>query len=113
MLHQSYRFNIPTTQNTDGVYFDNLSLDLVDGVPVFLTGDIWQFVNDTFPANDAPGISEQPAAFDTTTALIKTGLNVALTTNTTHRYEVPGDTTAVTAEGDSVRIDLVFRILPG
>ena len=110
---EAYRFGIPQSEFLGGAYWDNISLDIVDGPDQLpLSVDIWHWTQDTFPANDAatPGM---PAAFDTTTALIKTGLNIAPTTGNTNRFDVPGDTTVVIAEGDSVRVDLVFRILPG
>ena len=51
--------------------------------------------------------------FDTTSALMKTGLNIAQTEGTQNRPSVPGDSVVVTAVGDSVRVDMVFRIRPG
>jgi hypothetical protein len=111
---ETYRFGITQHDWEDGSYWDNLSLAIVDGAgadPVSV--DIWQLYHDTFPANDTPGLAGIPAAFDTTTALMKNGLNNAPTTGNTSRFDVPGDTTQFIAEGDSVRVDLVFRILPG
>jgi len=111
---EAYRFGIPQSEFLDGAYWDNISLDIVDGAGADpISVDIWHLYHDTFPANDATGIAGVAAAFDTTTALIKNGLNNAPTTGNTSRFDVPGDTTAVNAEGDSVRVDLVFRILPG
>jgi hypothetical protein len=67
---------------------------------------------DTFPVNEVvvPGIAAQ---FDTTAALIKTGRNIAPIAFSPNRYDVPGDTALVTASGSNVRVDLVFRIVPG
>jgi len=97
-----------------GAYWDNISLDIVDGAGAAPLGvDIWQLYQDTFPSNDNAALVNNSAAFDTTTAYIKSGLNVAPPTGDTHRFMVPGDTTVVIAGGDSVRVDLVFRILPG
>ncbi len=112
---ECYRFNIPQSEFLDGAYWDNLSLDIVDGAPELLSVDIWHWISDTFPFNDSPGIAGIAAVFDTTTALVKSGLNIAPTTASTTdpRFDVPGDTTVVNALGDSVRMDLVFRILPG
>ena len=48
--------------------------------------DIWQLINDTFTVNGGSNRSNVlpgTPAFDTTTALVKTGLNIAQTTNTT------------------------------
>ena len=134
---QCFRFAITLGCNTnEGGYFDNIALAFVDlpGVPgqasagntVTLFGvssDIWQFVNDTFPANETAGLPGT-AAFDTTTALIRTGLNNAQATNNALRFDIPGDSSVatagnamVTAPDDpalaAVRVDLVFRILPG
>ena len=112
---ESYRFAaIIKSDFTDGAYFDNVSLDVVDGAgadPVTIS--IWDLLQDTFPASDNAGLVGIPAAFDTTVALIRIGLNTSQATTTVSRYDVPGDSTTVTAEGDSVRLDMVFRILPG
>ncbi len=113
--HQEcFRFAITNCVTADGGYWDNFSL----GIPLVsdsppLTVDIWQFIQDSFPFNQTPGIAHLPAAFDTTTVLIKSGLNIAPFTGNTNRFDVPGDTTVVFAPGASVRVDLVFRVLPG
>src|SRR5205814_6667612 len=81
------------------------------------------FVDDPFPANETAGLPG-PASFDTTTALIRTGLNTAQATGNALRFDIPGDSSAVSAanatisSGDDptltqVRVDLMFRILPG
>jgi hypothetical protein len=134
---QCFRFAISLGCNSnEGGYFDNVSVAFVDkpGVPgqasagnaVSLGGissDIWQWVNDTFPANETAGLPGT-AAFDTTTGLIRTGLNTAQATGNTLRFDIPGDSSCVTAANATVsapddpalaqvRVDLVFRILPG
>ncbi len=111
---EAYRFSIPVSKVYGGAYFDNASLAIVDGAggdP--LTIDIWHLIHDTFPQNENSSFVGIPTAFDTTTALIKSGLNIAPTTGDIDRFDVPGDTTVVVAEGTNVRVDLVFRILPG
>lgn len=111
---EAYRFGIPQSEWLDGAYWDNISLDIVDGeAGAPLSADIWQFYQDTFPANDNAGLVGTPTAFDTTTALVKSGINISPTTGNTNRFDVPGDTTVVIADGDSVRVDMVFRIFPG
>lgn len=99
---------------TDGAYWDNISLTIIDGEPAALGAQFWDLLADTFPANDnnaLPGTAE----FDTTTAYIKSGLNTSPQSGAL-RIDVPGDSTAVTG-GDptnvGVRVDLVFRIMPG
>lgn len=133
---QCFRFAISLGCNSnEGGYFDNATLAFVDlpGVPGqasagntvtlgSISGDIWQFVNDTFPANETAGLPGT-AAFDTTGALIRTGLNNAQATGNLLRFDIPGDSTVVVAGnatvsvGDptspTVRVDMVFRILPG
>ena len=134
---QCFRFAITLGCNSnEGGYFDNAAVAFVDlpGVPgqasaggaVSIGGissDIWQFVNDTFPANETAGLPGT-AAFDTTGALIRTGINNAQATANQLRFDIPGDSSAiiagnatVTAPDDpalaTVRVDLVFRILPG
>ena len=134
---QCFRFAISLGCNSaDGGYFDNASLAFVDlpGVPGqasagsavaigSVSSDIWQFVNDTFPANETAGVPGT-AAFDTTTGLIRTGLNAAQATGNALRFDIPGDSSAIIAGNATVtgaddpalaavRVDLVFRILPG
>jgi hypothetical protein len=134
---QCFRFGISLGCNSnDGGYFDNVSLAFVDqpGVPGVasagssvvlgtVSSDIWQWVNDTFPANETAGLPGT-AAFDTTTGLIRTGLNIAQATGNVLRFDIPGDSSSVIAANATVgasddaalanvRVDLVFRILPG
>jgi hypothetical protein len=112
-LLQCYRFGITVAcGGTLGGYFDNVSLAIIDGPALPISVGLEEFWNDTFPANETPGLPGT-AAFDTTAALIKTGLNTAPLTGDLTRYDVPGDTTVVSAAGDSVEVQLVFRILPG
>src|SRR5262249_4824928 len=125
---QCFRFAISLGCNSnEGGYFDNASLAFVDGTSPTpsglgsVAGDIWQFTNDAFPANETAGLPGTPA-FDTTTALIKTGLNNAPATGDNLRFDIPGDSSSVTAADatvttaqdpalTAVRVDLVFRIL--
>jgi len=134
---QCFRFAISLGCNSnEGGYFDNATLAFIDlpGVPGQasagnavaiggISGDIWQFVNDTFPANETAGVPGT-SAFDTTGALIRTGLNNAQATGNALRFDIPGDSTAVVAGNATVsapddpnlaqvRVDMVFRILPG
>jgi hypothetical protein len=134
---QCFRFAISLGCNSnEGGYWDNVAVAFVDqpGVPGQASAsstvslgsasvDIWQFFNDTFPANETAGLPGT-ASFDTTTALIRSGLNTAQSTGNALRFDIPGDSSVVTAANASVgaaddpalkavRIDLVFRILPG
>ena len=134
---ECFRFAISLGCNSnEGGYFDNVSEAFIDlpGVPGqasagntvtlgSVSSDIWQFVNDTFPANETAGLPGT-ASFDTTTALIRTGLNNAQATGNQLRFDIPGDSSSVfganatvSAPDDpalaAVRMDLVFRILPG
>ncbi len=112
-LSQCYRFGVTTgCASTDGLYFDQMAIGIVDDLPRLISADPWDLFNDTFPANETPGLPGT-AAFDTTTALIKIGLNVSDARGDLFRYAVPGDSLTVTAAGDSMRLDLVFRLLPG
>jgi hypothetical protein len=117
-VQQCFRFGLPSANcsPTDGSYFDNVSLAIIDGIPAPMSIDIWQLINDTFTVNggtNRANILPGTADFDTTTALVKIGLNITQTTNTNARYNVPGDTTTVNADGDDLRMDMVFRIAPG
>ncbi len=115
---QCFRFGVSTTCGAnDGAYFDNVSFlfsnFFAGGGGSNLSVDIWQWFNDTFPANETLGLSGT-ANFDTTSAWIKTGINNAPGVTNEQRFDVAGDTTLVFSPiTGSRRIDLVFRILPG
>ncbi len=112
-LSECYRFGISTgCSPLDGGYIDNCSFAIVDGNPQLLAMDIWDIFNDVFPANETAGLPGT-AAFDTATAHIKVGLNTAPTPGNLFRYNIPGDSVTVQASGDSMRLDLIFRIKPG
>ncbi|MCC6653360.1 MAG: VCBS repeat-containing protein [Candidatus Eisenbacteria bacterium] len=70
------------------------------------------WLHDAFPFNITAGLPGT-AAFDTATALVKTGRNIAQLMGTSGRFNIAGDSLVVCACGDSTRVDLVFRILPG
>ena len=117
-----YRFGVPDGQcGTSGKLglFDNMGMAIVDGAPAPISVDIWFPYNDTFPFNDDPSASNYAtpgtAAFDTTTALLRIGLNIAQTTGDNDRFSVPGDSVNIKANGagDSIRVDMLFRINPG
>ena len=113
---ECFRFGVTSACSpTDGCYFDNVSLAFVDGSAPPMSVNIWDWVNDTFTVNglNRNGVAPGSSNFDTTTALVKTGLNIAQSPGNTLRYDVPGDTTVVSAQGANVRLDLVFRIDPG
>ncbi|MBI5169582.1 MAG: VCBS repeat-containing protein [Candidatus Eisenbacteria bacterium] len=75
-----------------------------------LRGRDWY--QDAFPFNEDT-LLVGTAAFDTTTALIVTGRNIAQVTNNAQRFDIAGDSLTACACGDGTRLDLVFRILPG
>jgi hypothetical protein len=119
LLHkrqECYRFGVTTNCSpTDGGYWDNVSLACVDGATPPMSINIWDWINDTFTVN-GPERDANPLGgteFDTTTALIKIGLNISQNTNNTARYAIGGDSTAVLTNGVDVRLDLVFRVSPG
>ena len=112
-ISQCWRFGITTNCGTTlGGYWDNVSLGMLDGTVQSLSVLIWELWQDTFPANETPGLPGL-AAFDTTAALIKSGLNTSPLTGDATRYDVPGDSLQVDATGDSTEVQLKFRILPG
>src|SRR5262249_35852569 len=91
----------PTTGDNVGTYFDNVSIALIDGAaPAAISIPIWMLINDAFPANGND-------------ALVPSGLNTAAITGNTSRPAIPGDSVVMTAQGTNVRMDMVFRILPG
>ena len=102
---------------TDGHYVDNVALCIPPELPGVdelgtINADPEQWINDTFPANEDPALPGT-AAFDTCAALIRTGVNLAPSTGDARRFDVPADSTVIVADGDGMRVDLVFRILPG
>ena len=73
---ECFRFGVSTgCSPTDGCYWDNVSLTIVDGPPIQLSSDIWNWINDTFPANETAGFPGVASKFDTCAAILKTGLN--------------------------------------
>jgi hypothetical protein len=112
-ITQCWRFGITTNCGTTlGGYWDNVALGILDGAVQPMSVLIWELWQDTFPANETPGLPGTPA-FDTTAALIKSGLNTSPLTGDLTRYDVPGDTLQVDATGDDTEVQLKFRILPG
>jgi hypothetical protein len=113
-LQLCYSFGVSAgCSPTDGAYWDNVAFELIDGTPSQLAVDIWQWFQDAYPANETPGYPGNAALFDTTSAWIQTGLNTAQDTNDRFRYNVAGDSVAIQTSGDTKRLDMVFRILPG
>src|SRR5262249_21951152 len=67
---------------------------------------------DTFTSNETiTGTTFGP--WDTTSAWVRTGLNLAQLTGDMNRQDLPGDTVVADAPGAGLRLDLVFRVLPG
>jgi hypothetical protein len=113
---ECFRFGVTSACSpTDGAYWDNISLAFVDGAAPPMSVNIWDWLNDTFTVNglNRNGVAPGSANFDTTTALIKTGLNIAQSPGNTLRYDVPGDSVVISSLGNNVRLDMVFRIDPG
>jgi len=116
-ISQGWRFGGTNLGNTRGTYFDNFRMGFVRGAAApSISQEIWNKYQDQFPFNEgvAPGDN---AAFDTTTALVRTGLNIVAPANAPG--VVAGDSILAEAPftGDGVasgvRMDLVFRIDPG
>jgi hypothetical protein len=114
---QAYRFG-GGTGDPQGYYFDNVRFGLVraPAPPIDIT--FLDRLQDQFPANAVvtPGDN---SAFDTTTALMRTGRNIS-TNSSFHGLLIAGDSLvarAAFAGGNGTttgtRCDLVFRILPG
>ena len=106
-----FQYPAASCASTAGAYVDNISLAIVDA-PILSSGlESWNLFQDTFPANGDPTYAGVAAKFDTTTAYIKTGHNIA--PYAARIFDVPGDSAIVYASSPSMRVDLVFRILPG
>jgi hypothetical protein len=116
-IQQCFRFAVSLgCSPTTGGYFDNVTVQLVNVPGANPVGAVavapWNWINDAFPANSDPSLPGR-AAFDTTSACLRTGLNLAPETGNLQRLDLPGDSIVATAPGNNVRLDLVFRILPG
>ena len=104
-----------------GAYVDNLSLGLVNGAPPpEVSNAIWYLYNDAFPnANrygERIGGELAKSEWDTAGAQIRNGANnvaaIGIPGNLT-RANISGDSMVIQATGADVRLDMVFRILPG
>lgn len=132
---QCFRFGVTLACNSDqGAYFDNATVAFSDWVPGNQVASsaqsttvgsssvsIWDLYNDAFPAKETGGIAGT-SGFDTLTALVKSGRNVAPATGSMLALDVAADSALVSASNvgvaapdtdPSTRMDLVFRILPG
>jgi len=126
IVQRCFRYGISVGCNsTAGCYFDNVSIGFANAQNPSELGsistDIWQWYHDAFPVNGITGtdnVSPSSAAFDTTTAYVKGVLNNYPNTNNAFRFDVMADTIAVQAQNGTgadprVRVDMIFRILPG
>lgn len=109
-----FRTALPTCAFTQGGYFDNVSLAVVDGTPADLIVPIWDWYNDSFPANETAGLPGT-ANFDTCTAYTKIGRTISPsnTTSLSARYIVPGDSVVTTSSNSTDEVHVIFRVLPG
>ncbi len=130
-----FRFGVTLGCNdNDGVYFDNISMAFADVAgpvqasasnaitPGAISSAIWMLPGDAFPANETPQLPNS-AAFDTAAALIKGVLNNAQATGNQQRFDILADSVIIAASnvsgsvdtvlGNTTRVDMVFRILPG
>jgi len=116
-ITQGWRFGGTNLGNTRGTYFDNVRFGMVRGgdAPA-ISQEIWNKYQDQFPFNEGvtPGDN---ALFDTTTALMHTGLNIVAPANAAG--VVAGDSILCNSPfigngiSSGVRVDLIFRIDPG
>jgi len=115
-LTEGFAFGGINVGNTHGTYFDNVRLGFVRGEAPAISQEIWNKYQDQFPVNEAvtPGDN---ASFDTTTAYMKSGLNIVAPVAA--KGTVAGDSITCNSVfvGDGittgVRVDLIFRIDPG
>jgi hypothetical protein len=116
-ISQGWRFGGTNLGNTRGTYYDNFRLGLIrGGAAPSISQEIWNKYQDQFPFNEGVSPGDN-SAFDTTTALVRTGLNIVAPA--TAPGVVPGDSILANAPytgngvSSGVRVDLVFRIDPG
>jgi len=113
-LQECFRFGVSTgCSPTDGCYWDNADLTIIDGPPIQLSSDIWNWINDSFPANETAGLAGVASKFDTTSAILKTGLNTGPNAGSITRADVPGDSVVILSSPTTSQVDMIFRILPG
>jgi hypothetical protein len=118
-----FRFNVSAgCSPTTGMYLDNSAVAFTN-TPAAVASNgprgtdavtapavaIWYVFHDAFPANAAAGLPGT-AAFDTTSAHIKVGINNAPSTGLT-RPSIPADSAIITGAGASAT--LFFSIKPG
>ena len=109
----------PTSGAKAGGYFDNLSIGFAAASPALLAIQFGTNLNDCFPYNGSnQNVTAFGTAYDTLAARIQTGNNIAanaasVLSGNTARECIAGDTMEVQAAGNNIRVDLVFRILPG
>ena len=116
-LSQGWRFGGTDLGNTRGTYFDNFRVGFVrTSQQALLSQEIWSKYQDQFPFNEGVSPGDN-AAFDTTTALVHTGLNIVVPANAAGVVAGDSITAGAPYSGDGVntgvRLDLVFRIDPG
>lgn len=107
-----YTTGVNACNPVGGVYIDNVSLVIIDGTPLPVSGEIWNWWQTSFPWNEniAPTLA---ASFDTCGIMVKTGLDIG-PPDGLNSFDVPGDSIVAAAQGNApMRMDLVFRVLPG
>jgi hypothetical protein len=103
----------PSTGVNTGNHFDNLSIGIIDTPPPpGLSISPWYKYSDAFPATTTTTFTS--AVFDTCAAWIKAGFNAYTATPGLTRPSIQADSAWVDAAiAPNVRVDMVFRILPG
>lgn len=96
-----------------GNHVDNLSFALIDvPPPAGLAVSPWYKYSDAFPATSTTNFTS--ANFDTAAAHVKSGFNAHVANIGLTRPSIQGDSCWVqTGVVPGIRVDLVFRILPG
>jgi hypothetical protein len=96
-----------------GSYVDNLSFALLDAAQApGLSISAWSKYSDAFPATTTSNFSS--ANFDTCAAWIKSGVNAHVANIGLTKPSIQGDSAWVqTGLKPGIRVDMIFRILPG
>jgi FlgD Ig-like domain len=109
----------PTSGVFAGGYFDNLSMGFAKAPPpASVSATFATQFQDCFPVNGQnKTVSAFGPAYDTLAVRMQSSYNIAPTTGVATgagaRENIPGDSALADAPGNNVRVDLVFRILPG
>lgn len=112
-ISQGWRFGGTNLGNTRGTYFDRIRVGFIrGGEQPPLSQEIWNKYQDQFPVNEGVSPGDN-ASFDTTTAYVRTGLNIvapATDVGVVSGDSILANSPFVGTSANGVRMDLIWRI---